>query len=143
MRNGKPRAIARRDFVKFLTAGAGTATSLLRSLAQMPPPAPGPILLHDTAPYSGLDFVLRNDAAGRKYQVETVLGGLGVIDFDGDGWPDLYCVNAAALPSLKKSHPRFYNRLYRNNRDGTFTDVTLKAGVQGHGYEMGLARFSH
>jgi hypothetical protein len=139
MGNGKPRALARRDFVKFLAAGAGTATSLLRSLAQMSPPAPGPILLHDTAPHAGLDFVLRNDAAGRKYQVETVLGGLGVIDFDGDGWPDLYCVNAAALPSLKKSDPRFYNRLYRNNRDGTFTDVTLKAGVQGHGYEMGLA----
>jgi hypothetical protein len=139
MRSRKPRALTRRDFVKCLTAGAGMATSLVRGLAQMPPPAPGPILLHNTAPDSGLDFVLRNDATGRKYQVETVLGGLGVIDFDGDGWPDLYCVNGAALPSLKKSDPRFYNRLYRNNRDGTFTDVTAKAGVQGRGYEMGVA----
>jgi hypothetical protein len=82
---------------------------------------------------------LCNDASGRKYQVETVLGGLGVIDFDQDGWPDLYCVNGASLPLLQKNDPRFFNRLYRNNRDGTFTDVTQKAGVQGHGYEMGVA----
>jgi enediyne biosynthesis protein E4 len=95
--------------------------------------------LQNTAPGCGLDFVLRNDAGGRKYQVETVLGGLGVIDFDNDGWPDLYCVNGASLPSLQKTDPRFFNRLYRNNRDGTFTDVTQKAGVQGHGYEMGVA----
>ena len=99
----------------------------------------GPILLQNTAPQCGLDFVLRNDASGRKYQVETVLGGLGVIDFDNDGWPDLYCVNGAALPSLRKADSRFYNRLYRNNRNGTFTDVTEKAGVQGRGYEMGVA----
>jgi hypothetical protein len=101
--------------------------------------ARGPIQFQNTAAASGLDFVLRNDAKGRKYQVETVLGGLGVIDFDRDGWPDLYCVNGASLPSLHKSHPSFFNRLYRNNRDGTFTDVTLKAGVQGYGYDMGVA----
>ena len=99
----------------------------------------GSIQFQNAAPGSGLDFVLRNDASGRKYQVETVLGGLGVIDFDNDGWPDLYCVNGASLPSLQKTDPRFFNRLYRNNRDGTFTDVTQKAGVQGHGYEMGVA----
>jgi hypothetical protein len=139
MRNDRPRTLTRRDFVKRLSGVAGAATSLARGLTPKPPSAPGPILLHDTAPESGLDFVLRNDAVGRKYQVETVLGGLGVIDFDADGWPDLYCVNGAALPSLKKTDPRFFNRLYCNNRDGTFTDVTTKAGVQGHGYEMGLA----
>jgi len=101
--------------------------------------ATGPIQFQNVAPACGVDFVLCNDASGRKYQVETVLGGLGVIDFDADGWPDLYCVNGAALPSLQKSDPKFFNRLYRNNRNGTFTDVTLKAGVQGRGYEMGVA----
>ncbi len=105
--------------------------------AQAAPPVP--IRMENVAPGCGLDFVLRNDASGRKYQVETVLGGLGVIDFDHDGWPDLYCVNGAALPSLQKTDARFHNRLYRNNRNGTFTDVTAKAGVQGHGYEMGVA----
>jgi len=88
---------------------------------------------------SGLDFVLRNGAQGRKYQVETLLGGLGVIDFDGDGWPDLFCVNGAALPSLAKTGQEYWNRLFRNNRDGTFSDVTEKAGLAGQGYGVGVA----
>jgi hypothetical protein len=126
----------RREFAQLLGGGA-LAFSFPRAFAAAA--AVGPILLQNAATASGLDFVLRNDAKGRKYQVETVLGGLGVIDFDQDGWPDLYCVNGASLPSLEKSDPSFLNRLYRNNRDGTFRDVTIKAGVQGHGYEMGVA----
>ena len=135
MRSGSPR-LTRREFGRLLTA-AGLGLFVPRSL----PAAAQANLIYfqNTAPGNGLDFVLRNDASGRKYQVETVLGGLGVIDFDSDGWPDLYCVNGAALPSLQKTGPQFFNRLYRNNRDGTFTDVTRKAGVQGHGYEMGVA----
>jgi hypothetical protein len=97
------------------------------------------IRLVDTAAKAGLDFVLRNDAAGHKYQVETLVGGLAVIDFDNDGWPDIYAVNGAALPSLQKNNPQFYNRLYRNNHDGTFTDVTERAGVAGRGYSIGVA----
>lgn len=99
----------------------------------------GPIQFELAPPSCGLDFVLRNGAAGRKYQVETLPGGLGVIDFDGDGWPDLFCVNGAALPSLAKTGPEYWNRLYHNNRDGTFTDVTAKAGLAGQGYGMGVA----
>jgi enediyne biosynthesis protein E4 len=101
--------------------------------------APGPIRLHNGAQGSGLDFVLRNGAQGSKYQVETLPGGLGVIDYDGDGWPDLFCVNGASLPSLTKSGPEYWNRLYRNNRDGTFTDVTRTAALMGTGYGMGVA----
>lgn len=71
--------------------------------------------------------------------METLPGGLGVIDFDGDGWPDLFCTNGAQLPGLTKSGPEYWNRLYRNNRDGTFSDVTEKAGLQGSGYSMGVA----
>ncbi len=128
--------LSRRSFANLL-GGAFLAQSAGRLLAS--PTSGGPIQFENVAPTCGLDFVLRNDASGRKYQVETVLGGLGVIDFDHDGWPDLYCVNGASLPSLQKSNPRFWNRLYRNNRDGTFADVTQKAGVQGRGYEMGVA----
>ncbi len=102
-------------------------------------PLQGSILMTNGAAAAGLDFVLRNGATGRKYQVETVLGGLAVIDFDGDGWPDLFCTNGASLPSLIKSGPEYWNRLYRNNRDGTFSDVTAKAGLQGQGYCMGVA----
>lgn len=88
---------------------------------------------------AGLNFVLRNGATGNKYQIETVLGGLAVIDYDGDGWPDLFCTNGASLPSLVKTGPEFWNRLYRNNRDGTFSDVTQRAGLSGQGYCMGVA----
>ena len=102
-------------------------------------PSAGSIRFELAPPSSGLDFVLRNSAQGRKYQVETLLGGLGVIDFDGDGWPDLFCVNGAALPSLVKTGPEYWNRLFRNNRDGTFSDVTEKAGLAGQGYGMGVA----
>jgi enediyne biosynthesis protein E4 len=135
MRDPRNR-LSRRDFVRLLSA-AGLAVYTPVSFAA--DPSGNPIQFQNVAPGCGLDFVLRNDASGRKYQVETVLGGLGVIDFDHDGWPDLYCVNGASLPSLRKSDPRFFNRLYRNNRDGSFNDVTAKAGVQGRGYEMGVA----
>ena len=135
MRSRNPK-LTRREFSQ-LCGVAGLGLCIPRSLGATAPA--GPIQFQNAAPANGLDFVLHNDASGRKYQVETVLGGLGVIDFDGDGWPDLYCVNGAALPSLQKTDPKFFNRLYRNNRDGTFSDVTHKAGVQGHGYEMGVA----
>ncbi len=129
---------SRRSFLQLAGGGLCFAAGMRRAAADGSPGS-GPILLQNVAPHCGLDFVLRNNASGRKYQVETVLGGLGVIDFDNDGWPDVYCANGAALPSLEKSDPSFYNRLYRNNRDGSFTDVTAKAGVQGRGYEMGVA----
>ena len=106
---------------------------------QGPPHASPEVHFVEGAHAAGLDFVLRNGASGRKYQVETLPGGLGVIDFDGDGWPDLFCANGACLPDLAKSGPDYWNRLYRNNRDGTFTDVTAKAGLQGKGYAMGVA----
>jgi enediyne biosynthesis protein E4 len=99
----------------------------------------GPVKMVNGAAAAGLGFVLRNDARGRKYQVETLPGGLAVIDFDADGWPDLFCTNGASLPGLVKSGPEYWNRLYRNNRDGTFSDVTERAGLQGRGYNMGVA----
>jgi hypothetical protein len=51
-------------------------------------------------------------------------GGVAVIDYDNDGWPDIYFVNGAKLPEMNKTGPQFWNRLYRNNHDGTFADVT-------------------
>jgi hypothetical protein len=131
------RGLSRRDFARWMAGGICFAGHFARGWADLVPGAP--IRFVNAAPGNGLDFVLRNGAFGRKYQVETLPGGLGVIDFDNDGWPDLYCVNGAALPTLQKSDPSFRNRLYRNNRNGTFTDVTARAGVQGRGYEMGVA----
>jgi hypothetical protein len=130
--------ISRRSFLRSTAAlAAASGPWLPRSIADAS--GASPVRFLNGASDAGLDFVLRNGAVGRKYQVETVTGGLGVIDFDGDGWPDLFCVNGAALPSLQKTGPEYWNRLYRNNRDGTFSDVTAKAGLAGEGYGMGVA----
>ena len=68
-----------------------------------------------------------------------MLGGVAVLDYNNDGCMDIFFTNGAEMPSLKKTGPRYFNRLYRNNCDGTFTDVTEKAGVAGDGYSMGVA----
>jgi hypothetical protein len=82
----------------------------------------------------------------RKYLPETMGGGVAMFDFNKDGLLDLFFVNGAALidpmPPGKepdKTDPKYWNRLYRNNGDGTFTDVTEQAGVKGYGYGMGVA----
>src|SRR6266567_6149484 len=130
MRTGNRMPISRRDILRAGMALAGGTLGgpwLRRALAQSAAGAAAPpIRMVNGADAARLHFVLRNSAAGRKYQVETLPGGLGVIDFDGDGWPDLFCTNGASLPSLAKTGPEYWNRLYRNNRDGTFSDVTEK-----------------
>ena len=102
-------------------------------------PAPGQIRFEEIAHKAGLDFRLRNGATGRLHQIELMPGGVAAFDFDNDGCTDLYFTNGAAIPGLVKSGPEFYNRLYRNRCDGTFQDVTAKAGVAGEGYSMAVA----
>ena len=137
-RSKHPSLVSRRQFCGA-ALGLVAAPLLAATPPALPRPDAAPIRFRPESAARGLDFVLRNDARGHKYQVETVPGGLGVIDFDNDGWPDLYCTNGASLPSLEKNAPGFLNRLYRNNRDGSFTDVTAHAGVAGKGYCMGVA----
>jgi len=98
-----------------------------------------PIRFEDIAQKSGVNFVTRNSATPNKNQVETMVAGVALFDYDGDGFLDIYFVNGAEIPSLQKSSPQYWNRLYHNNHDGTFTDVTEKAGVAGAGYGMGVA----
>ncbi|MBI4874202.1 MAG: VCBS repeat-containing protein [Acidobacteria bacterium] len=88
---------------------------------------------------SPLDMVVRNGAAGDKHQVETMPAGVAVFDYDNDGWPDIYVANGASVPPLEKTGAAYQNRLFRNQRDGTFADVTAGAGVAGQGYSMGVA----
>src|SRR5579872_1855939 len=97
------------------------------------------IRFEDTAGKAGLKFELRNGAAGEFHQPELMLGGVAVLDYNNDGCMDIFFTNGAAMPSLKKTGPEYFNRLFRNNCDGTFTDVTEKAGVAGEGYSMGVA----
>lgn len=74
-----------------------------------------------------------------KHQIETMPGGVAVLDFDGDGWDDLFFTNGAPQPSLAKKLPADCNRLYRNLGNGTFADVTAKSGLCGTGYDIGAA----
>ncbi len=99
----------------------------------------GAIRFEDITGRSGLSFVANSSPTPNKNQPETMLSGVGLIDYDNDGYLDIYLVNGAAIPSLRKESDMYKNRLFHNNRDGTFTDVTEKAGVAGDGYDMGVA----
>ena len=92
----------------------------------------------DVTQEAGIDFVYVNGASGRKYMPEPMGSGAAFLDYDLDGDLDLYIVNGAPLPGYHCSGtPR--NALYRNNGDGTFTDVTYEAGVGDAHYGMGVA----
>ncbi len=99
----------------------------------------GPIVFENIIDSSGVHFVMDSSTSARKHQIETMLAGVAIFDYNNDGLMDLYFVNGARLPDMDKSDPRYWNRLYRNNGDGTFTDVTEKAGVRGAGFGMGVA----
>jgi enediyne biosynthesis protein E4 len=99
----------------------------------------GPIVFEEIAQRSGLTFVSNSSPTPNKNQPETMVAGVALFDYDNDGYLDVYVVNGAAIPSLQKESPKYWNRLYHNNHDGTFTDVTEAAGVAGAGYGMGVA----
>jgi len=87
----------------------------------------------------GIPFVLENSPTPRKHMIETMAGGVAAFDFNNDGRPDIFFTNGAAIPSLKKDSPKYWNRLFRNDGGWKFTDVTEKAGVRGEGYSMAVA----
>jgi hypothetical protein len=100
---------------------------------------PSSIRFANRARQSGVTFVLHNGTTEDKPIVDSILGGVALLDYDNDGYLDIYFANGATLPGLSKTGPEFYNRLYHNNHDGTFTDVTDRAGVRGAGYSIGVA----
>jgi hypothetical protein len=104
------------------------------------PAAPrSPIRFEEIAQKAGVHFVVENCPTPEKHQPETMPAGVALFDYDGDGFLDIYLTNGAEMPSLVKTSPKYSNRLFHNNGDGTFTDVTERAGVAGAGYGMGLA----
>ncbi len=122
---------------KFLfTLGLALLAVSLFLEAGKPKPA---ISFENTIARSGIRFIADNSKTPAKHQIETMLSGVAVFDYNNDGFPDIFFANGARIPGFDKADPRFFNRLYRNNGDGTFTDVTEKAGVRGKGYSMGVA----
>jgi len=91
----------------------------------------------DVTADAGLDFRHNSGAFGGKYLPETMGPGCAFLDYDNDGWPDILLVNGMDWPGHKKQRSTL--RLYRNNRNGTFTDVTRRAGLDLEMYGMGVA----
>jgi enediyne biosynthesis protein E4 len=113
-------------------------TSSKGSVNTLAPDAPA-IQFENVIEQSKIKFKLKNSVSPQRYTFETMTGGVALFDYNNDGLLDIFFTNGAAIPSLEKSDSSYSNRLFRNNGDGTFTDVTEKAGLQGIGYSMGVA----
>jgi enediyne biosynthesis protein E4 len=125
-----PRRFNRRDFLRLSTAlGAGP--------------------IFDVKVPRGLDFTLQHSPTPQKYLIETMPGGVALFDYNNDGLLDIFLVNGGHLASpmgwpetFDRQDPRYWNRLYRQNKDGSFSDVTQAAGLANAGatnYGMGVA----
>jgi len=80
-----------------------------------------------------------NESLTARNVPETMAGGVAVFDYNGDGHPDIFFANGADLATLKKSSDKYSDRLFRNDGNGVFTDVTAEAGLKGHGFDVGVA----
>ena len=126
----------RKNIIKPLVSGVVTV-----ALLALPPQAAerSQIRFENHQKQSRVDFILNNSTTDDKPVIDAVLGGVALLDYDNDGYLDIFFTNGARIPSLAKDSPDFSNRLYHNNHDGTFSDVTDRAGVKGYGYSVGVA----
>ncbi len=110
------RRITRRGFLNHVARASVAAVA-------------GPIF--DVKLPRGLDFTLQNSPTPQKYLIETMPGGVALFDYNNDGLLDIFLVNGGRVTSpmqlpekFDRASPRYWNRLYRQNKDGSFTDVT-------------------
>jgi hypothetical protein len=124
------RQLTRRNFLNFAAMAAA---------------AP----IFEVKPLRGIDFLLQNSPTARKFLIETMPGGVALFDYNNDGLLDIFMVNGGRITerlrvpeNFDRSNPRYWNRLYHQNRDGSFLDVTQAAGLASAGngnYGMGVA----
>jgi enediyne biosynthesis protein E4 len=128
-------AWSRRAFLRTLGA-SGAALALPRFSGRA---AAAPPLFEELSPQkTGITWVHENAMSPDRYLPETMGPGVAFLDYDNDGWMDLFFVQSGPCDFFKPKTP-LKNALYKNNRDGTFTDVTDKAGVAGNAFGMGVA----
>jgi hypothetical protein len=113
-----------------LAAGTCAIWFLVLAPARPAPPVRRPGFV-DVAPRSRIPYITNNSFTGRKYFPQPMCGGVAIFDFDNDGRPDIFFTNGARLPDLKKTDPSFFNCLLHQKSDGTFEDVTARAGLTG------------
>jgi enediyne biosynthesis protein E4 len=99
--------------------------------------AASPITFQDVTRQAGIHFIHNNGAFGKMWLPEAMGSGVAFIDYNNDGWPDILLINGEDWPGHFRHHS--YMALYRNNHDGTFTDVTRQAGLDVDMYGMGVA----
>ena len=143
---GVPSRFSRREFLKLSSVAAllgssfpGSNLPLVNAGQQTSGYIPsGPFFVEVPASKSGITWKHVNGRSPYYYLPETTGAGCAFLDYDNDGWMDIYLVNSGRC-DFYNPDPPLRNALYRNNRDGTFTDVTEKARVPGGGYGMGVA----
>jgi len=128
------RQATRRDFFSQILVGLVTSR-FHRFLSAEPAPLPFEAVPPEK---SGITWVHSSGKSPEKYLPESSGPGCAFVDYDNDGWMDIYLVNSGKCDFFDPN-PRLRNALYHNNRDGTFSDVTAKAGVLGGGYGQGVA----
>ena len=140
MRNGGATAVA----LLVALSGAVAAGQQAGSASARETEAAGKFV--DVTGAAGIRFDYKSSHTSKKYLLETMGPGVATFDYDNDGRLDIFLVNGAPLadPTPKgtipqKTGPEYWNRLYHQKADGTFEDVTEKAGLQGAGYGMGVA----
>jgi enediyne biosynthesis protein E4 len=129
-REEMPCRLTRRDFLNYAAMAAA---------------AP----IFEVKPLRGIDFLLQNSPTPRKFLIETMPGGVALFDYNNDGLLDIFLVNGGRITeslrvpeNFERNNPKFWNRLYRQNHDGSFLDVTQAAGLANGGngnYGMGVA----
>lgn len=124
----------------FLTRGrvlmaAAAFAGVVLWLAAAPPPGGSPIWFA----YQPIDFRLDSCETPDRHAPETMAGGVAIFDYNNDGKLDLFFTNGADIKTLQKNSPKYSNRLFENDGAGHFKDVTVKAGLAGTGYDMGVA----
>ena len=142
----RPRPPYRITALEILSIVMGVHLSLFAGSAGAPAPE---VRFVDATQTAGIEFEHRNSATPSKYLLETMGGGVALLDYDNDGRLDIFFTNGARLDDQMvegklpdKADPAFWNRLYRQTDTGTFVDVTQKAGVSGaaqNQYGMGAA----
>jgi hypothetical protein len=140
-----------RSFALVSVAFAPSVLSPHFAISQRVPSPPAPvaprhsqrsasptIFFTDITRAAGIDFHLTCGGPEKRYIMESMCGGIAVFDYDNDGWMDIFLVDGSTLEDVKanKCHP---SKLYHNNHDGTFTDVTAKSGIKHCGWGFGVA----